>query len=314
MRGTFPALLTVQIFSHHQKDFFPSAKNGWPCNLKGSDRPPTISPSARNMLERLSPRDVINISGTKQERKDQPERCGGDSRPSLPSFVQPDRLSFKFISRLTPIVIAMRLDSKMAVARMYSGRAALRAVTIPKAARNQPFHHVGYSMVFRGELAAFRGSFDVAVVLRLENIALAWLPEALTSELSVANYYRLRTTILTVDVDAVTAEAEAESDCGPGCGKGTQCVKIVETFGFTHLSAGDLLRKEIASNSENGAMILETIKDGKIVPSSVTVELIKRAIESSDNNKFLIDGFPRSDENRNAFERIVSFSSFLVTG
>lgn len=39
---------------------------------------------------------------------------------------------------------------------------------------------------------------------------------------------------------------------GPGSGKGTQCTRIVETFGFTHLSAGDLLRKEITSNSENG--------------------------------------------------------------
>ncbi|KAE8715957.1 UMP-CMP kinase [Hibiscus syriacus] len=39
---------------------------------------------------------------------------------------------------------------------------------------------------------------------------------------------------------------------GPGSGKGTRCIKIVETFGFTHLSAGDLLRREIASNSADG--------------------------------------------------------------
>lgn len=39
---------------------------------------------------------------------------------------------------------------------------------------------------------------------------------------------------------------------GPGSGKGTQCEKIVEAFGFKHLSAGDLLRKEIVSNSEYG--------------------------------------------------------------
>jgi UMP-CMP kinase len=39
---------------------------------------------------------------------------------------------------------------------------------------------------------------------------------------------------------------------GPGSGKGTQCAKIVDTFGFKHLSAGDLLRREIASNSEYG--------------------------------------------------------------
>lgn len=39
---------------------------------------------------------------------------------------------------------------------------------------------------------------------------------------------------------------------GPGSGKGTQCANIVEHFGYTHLSAGDLLRAEIKSGSENG--------------------------------------------------------------
>jgi UMP-CMP kinase len=31
---------------------------------------------------------------------------------------------------------------------------------------------------------------------------------------------------------------------GPGAGKGTMCAKLVEDFGFEHLSAGDLLRAE----------------------------------------------------------------------
>lgn len=39
---------------------------------------------------------------------------------------------------------------------------------------------------------------------------------------------------------------------GPGSGKGTQCYNIVEHFGYSHLSAGDLLRAEIKSGSENG--------------------------------------------------------------
>jgi UMP-CMP kinase len=42
---------------------------------------------------------------------------------------------------------------------------------------------------------------------------------------------------------------------GPGSGKGTQCANIVEHFGFTHLSAGDLLRAEIKSGSENGYVL-----------------------------------------------------------
>ena len=47
---------------------------------------------------------------------------------------------------------------------------------------------------------------------------------------------------------------------GPGSGKGTQCGKLVEEFGFVHLSAGDLLRAEVASGSENGEMIAGMIK------------------------------------------------------
>ncbi|KAJ9139992.1 hypothetical protein P3X46_030680 [Hevea brasiliensis] len=99
---------------------------------------------------------------------------------------------------------------------------------------------------------------------------------------------------------------------GPGSGKGTQCIKIAQTFGFTHLSAGDLLRREILSNSEDGTMILNTIKEGKIVPSEVTVKLIKKEMESSENYKFLIDGFPRSEENRIAFERIIGAEPNVV--
>ncbi|XP_004234938.1 UMP-CMP kinase isoform X2 [Solanum lycopersicum] len=92
---------------------------------------------------------------------------------------------------------------------------------------------------------------------------------------------------------------------GPGSGKGTQCLKIAETFGFDHIGAGDLLRKEMHSDSENGAMIQKLMKEGSIAPSEVTVKLIKKAIESAENRKFLIDGFPRSEENRVAYERII---------
>ncbi|KAL9163508.1 hypothetical protein ABFS82_06G045000 [Erythranthe guttata] len=99
---------------------------------------------------------------------------------------------------------------------------------------------------------------------------------------------------------------------GPGSGKGTQCTRIVENFGFTHLSAGDLLRHEISSNTENGSMILNTIKEGKIVPSEVTVKLIQKAIESSENCRFLIDGFPRTEENRIAYERVTGSEPDIV--
>eukprot|EP00899_Mesostigma_viride_P026496 jgi/Mesvir1/7030/Mv09157-RA.1 len=90
---------------------------------------------------------------------------------------------------------------------------------------------------------------------------------------------------------------------GPGSGKGTQCANIVRAYDFVHLSAGDLLRAEIKSGSENGTMIANMIKQGQIVPSHVTVGLLKEAMKRSGKKRFLIDGFPRNDENRESFER-----------
>lgn len=52
-------------------------------------------------------------------------------------------------------------------------------------------------------------------------------------------------------------------------------------------------------------MIQDYKKEGKIVPSEVTVKLLQQAMQGSTNNKFLIDGFPRNEENRTAFENIV---------
>ncbi|CAJ1779450.1 unnamed protein product [Sphenostylis stenocarpa] len=89
---------------------------------------------------------------------------------------------------------------------------------------------------------------------------------------------------------------------GPGSGKGTQCTNIVRQFGYTHLSVGDLLRAEAESGSENGTMIENMTKEGQIVPSEVTMTLLQRAMKQSGNDKFLIDGFPRNEENRAAFE------------
>lgn len=57
-------------------------------------------------------------------------------------------------------------------------------------------------------------------------------------------------------------------------------------------------------------MIKNMIKDGQIVPSEVTVKLLLRAMGESGNDKFLIDGFPRNEENRAAFESVVCLLPF----
>ncbi|XP_047058993.1 UMP-CMP kinase 1-like isoform X1 [Lolium rigidum] len=99
---------------------------------------------------------------------------------------------------------------------------------------------------------------------------------------------------------------------GPGSGKGTQCSKIVNQFGFTHLSAGDLLRQEAKSNTEQGTMIKNLMHEGKLVSSEIIVRLLLKAILASGNDKFLIDGFPRNEVNRQAYEKIVNIDPEFV--
>lgn len=88
---------------------------------------------------------------------------------------------------------------------------------------------------------------------------------------------------------------------GPGAGKGTQCQLIVKDFGFVHLSAGDLLREEQARpNSEFGALIDGHIRNGTIVPVEITCGLLEREMKANQakgKNNFLVDGFPRNQNN-----------------
>jgi UMP-CMP kinase len=106
---------------------------------------------------------------------------------------------------------------------------------------------------------------------------------------------------------------------GPGAGKGTQCANLVRDYKFTHLSAGDLLRAEQdRKGSEFGDLIKSYIKDGKIVPMEVTVQLLENAMtevvekNKDHKGKFLIDGFPRKMDQALKFEETVCPSKFVL--
>jgi len=91
---------------------------------------------------------------------------------------------------------------------------------------------------------------------------------------------------------------------GPGSGKGTQCDKIVEKYGFTHLSSGDLLRAEVQSGSERGKILTEIMEKGELVPLFVVLDLLAEAMLSklSGSKGFLIDGYPREVQQGKEFE------------
>ena len=89
---------------------------------------------------------------------------------------------------------------------------------------------------------------------------------------------------------------------GPGAGKGTQCELLSNEFSMVHLSAGELLRMERLSGTANGKLIDSFLKEGKIVPVQITLDLLKAAMQNSKCNRFLVDGFPRNWDNIQGWE------------
>ncbi|XP_036610549.1 adenylate kinase isoenzyme 5 isoform X2 [Trichosurus vulpecula] len=92
---------------------------------------------------------------------------------------------------------------------------------------------------------------------------------------------------------------------GPGSGKGTQCEKVVEKYGFTHISTAELLRDELASASERSLLIREPLERGDPMPAGIVLELLKEAMAThlgGDTKGFLIEGYPQEVKQGEEFE------------
>ncbi|KAL6441932.1 hypothetical protein ACFW04_002363 [Cataglyphis niger] len=94
---------------------------------------------------------------------------------------------------------------------------------------------------------------------------------------------------------------------GPGCGKGTQCDRIIEKYGFLHLSSGDLLRAEVASGSERGASLQDLMSKGLFVPTVCPVDLILFFDVSNETMKIRLLGraavSQRADDNEETIKK-----------
>ncbi|MBR3382917.1 MAG: adenylate kinase [Clostridia bacterium] len=81
----------------------------------------------------------------------------------------------------------------------------------------------------------------------------------------------------------------------PGAGKGTQAAKIAERYSLAHISTGDMLRAEIASETPLGLRAKALIDEGELVPDEIIIGMVRNRISQDDCvNGFLLDGFPRT--------------------
>lgn len=103
---------------------------------------------------------------------------------------------------------------------------------------------------------------------------------------------------------------------GPGSGKGTQCEKMIEKYGFAHLSTGDLLRDEVKSGSEFGKKLNDIMVKGDLVPIETVLDLLKLAmvkkVAAGGTKGFLIDGYPREVSQANMFEAEVAPCDLVI--
>lgn len=99
----------------------------------------------------------------------------------------------------------------------------------------------------------------------------------------------------------------------PGSGKGTQSEKIIEKYGFAHISTGDLLRYEIGNHTHLGAIAKSYIDKGELVPDYLIIDMIDHKLEKMANVPGVIfDGFPRTVDQAEALKKLLKGHGYEV--
>ncbi|GMH36242.1 hypothetical protein BSKO_04110 [Bryopsis sp. KO-2023] len=88
----------------------------------------------------------------------------------------------------------------------------------------------------------------------------------------------------------------------PAAGKGTQCAKIVEKYGLAHICVGDILRDQIKKGTDAGKRAKGFMDNGNLVPNEIVVGMVKSALSEAKQG-WLLDGYPRSQEQADAIEK-----------
>jgi adenylate kinase len=81
----------------------------------------------------------------------------------------------------------------------------------------------------------------------------------------------------------------------PGVGKGTQAKELVKLWGIPQISTGDLLRANVARDTQLGRVAKEIMGRGELVPDSLVNEMVAARLQEPDTaTGYILDGFPRT--------------------
>jgi len=94
----------------------------------------------------------------------------------------------------------------------------------------------------------------------------------------------------------------------PGVGKGTQAQIIAEKKNLKWISTGDILRKEVSEGTSLGREAEIYMKEGKLVPDNIIIEIIKKHLSPKG---VIFDGFPRNLSQAKALEKIMEIDKVI---
>jgi adenylate kinase len=95
----------------------------------------------------------------------------------------------------------------------------------------------------------------------------------------------------------------------PGSGKGTQSEKLIVRYSLKHLSTGNLLRDEISKETILGIEAKRFIDIGQLVPDEVVIGMISSELDANPDTGFLFDGFPRTQAQAEALDKLLKFKN-----
>lgn len=99
---------------------------------------------------------------------------------------------------------------------------------------------------------------------------------------------------------------------GPGSGKGLLCERLIQQARIQHCSSGDMLREEVTARTPLGLECEKIMKEGKLLPSATVMALLKKKVSKFPGAYVALDGFPRSRQNYDDFNKICGSPEFAL--
>ena len=92
----------------------------------------------------------------------------------------------------------------------------------------------------------------------------------------------------------------------PGAGKGTQAKTLANKINLPHISTGDLLRQNVAQDTNLGKQAKAFMNKGALVPDDLVTQMLDRRIDQPDiENGFILDGYPRNINQARALDNML---------